>query len=100
MRNDLTTVDSLPHKCVMIGLVESVPRQLLREKPCYPGLTHDLRQLPVVSKDIGIPELRTRDSKFLLKVSLTNLPIGSFNFGTYDKEVESNGKGKLVVSFA
>ena len=40
----------------MLGRVEPVPRELLREEAVDPRAAHDLRQLAVVAEHVGVPE--------------------------------------------
>ena len=49
-------VDPHPAEGVVLGRVEAVPRELLREEAVDPGAAHDLRQLAVVAEDVRVPE--------------------------------------------
>ena len=53
----LAAVDPLPDERVVLGLVEAVPRELLREEARDAGAAHQLRQLAVVAERVRAPEL-------------------------------------------
>ena len=70
VRQHLAAVDPLPDERVVLGPVEAVPRELLRQEPGDPALAHDLRELAVVAEDVGVPELRAAPAEPLLEVPL------------------------------
>jgi hypothetical protein len=55
---------------VLVGLVEAVPRELLREEAREAGPAHQLRQLAVVPERVGRPELRAPHSELALEETL------------------------------
>ena len=56
-------VDPDPAEGVVLGRVEAVPRELLREEAVDPGAAHDLRQLAVVAEHVGVPEHAARGDR-------------------------------------
>jgi len=71
MDEHVAPVDPVPRECVVLGLVEAIPRQLLRQETADAAFTHDLRQLAVVPEDIGVPELETAVAELPLEEPLT-----------------------------
>ena len=70
VREDLAAVDPLPRERVVLGRVEAVPRELLREEPRDPGLAHELRELAGVAEDVGLPELGAAPAELALEEAL------------------------------
>ena len=63
-------VVALPGQGVVLGPVEAVPRQLLREEARDAGLPQDLRQLPGVAKGVRAPELAVAAPELALEPAL------------------------------
>ena len=63
-------VDPDPAEGVVLGRVEAVPRELLREEAVDPGAAHDLRQLAVVAEDVGVPEHACAPAELALEEAL------------------------------
>src|SRR5439155_3199625 len=70
VREDLAAVVSLPDERVVLGSVEPVPRELLREEARDAGPAHDLRQLAVEPERVGRPELRAAKPELALEEAL------------------------------
>ena len=66
----LAAVDPLPGERVVLGRVEAVPRELLREEPRDARLAHELRELAGVAEDVGLPELRASPAELALEEAL------------------------------
>ncbi len=66
----LAAVDPLPGERVVLGRVEAVPRELLREEPRDARLAHELRELAGVAEDVGLPELRAPPAELALEEAL------------------------------
>ena len=63
VREHRRAVDPDPAEGVVLGRVEPVPGELLREEAVDPGAAHDLRQLAVVAEHVGVPEHATRGGR-------------------------------------
>ena len=70
VREHLAAVVTLPHERVMVGPVEAVPRELLREEARDAGLAQDLRQLPGVAEGVRAPELAVAPAELALEPAL------------------------------
>ena len=70
VREHLAAVVALPHERVVLGPVEAVPRQLLRQEARDAGLAHDLRQLPGVAERVRAPELAVAPAELRLEPAL------------------------------
>src|SRR5581483_5748044 len=70
VRQHLAAVDALPAERVRLGLVESVPRELLRQEARDSGEAHELGKLPAVAERVRRPELAAANAELLLEEPL------------------------------
>ena len=70
VREHLAAVVALPHERVVLGPVEAVPRELLREEARDARLAQDLRQLARVAERVGAPELAVTTPELALEPAL------------------------------
>ena len=70
VREHRRAVDPDPAEGVVLGRVEPVPRELLREEAVDPGAAHDLRQLAVVAEHVGVPEHARAAAELALEEAL------------------------------
>ena len=70
VREHRRAVDPDPAEGVVLGRVEPVPRELLREEAVDAGAAHDLRQLAVVAEHVGVPEHARAAAELALEEAL------------------------------
>ena len=90
MGEHLAAINPLPDECSVPGFVETIPRKLLRQEAFDSRQSHNLRKLPVVAKNVGIPELFATNSKFAIEIPLPDEELPAQRFARRDIAVRLN----------